>query len=149
MALMKRIARAQAEAAAAHVPTLHVSTRPLPGDVRVTIHVQPGAALGMVDVALGLGQGSKGRGLRVGDDPAVHAAVLYRLAAHVAQYARDFAGAAAACEPSWPERLTAASALLDPTPTPAAPADHCRVCGAAGTLAHDLCPECYDQHEPF
>ncbi len=55
-------------------PRLQVSTQPLPGDIRLLVHVAVDAPLGLVELQLGRGKGNKGRGERIGDDPAVHVA---------------------------------------------------------------------------
>src|SRR5947209_17643250 len=76
--------------------------RPLPDDIRVlSCLVQPDAPLGHVVVSVGMGKGSKGRGARIGDDPAYHVAIVRRLACHLQQYARDFETATSAEEPHW------------------------------------------------
>lgn len=90
--------------------------RPLPTDIRVSCLVQPDAALGHLVVSVGLGQGSVGRGHRIGDDPAVHVAIIRRLVAHLGQYCRDFEEAACTEEHDWGARVVKAAALLDPAP---------------------------------
>ncbi len=116
--------------------------QPLPDDVRVSCLFQPTAPLGHLVVSVGLGQGSRGKGQRVGDDAAVHVALIARLAQHLAQYARDYATEAAADEPNWPARLRAADAALAvaadsvrpgrstlcPCGEPAATTEHCATC---------------------
>jgi len=90
---------------------LQVSTAPRPSDIRLHIAVAPDAPLGQCDVQLGLGKGSKGRGTRVGDDPAVRVATVRAIAAHLLAYATDFEQAAATEEPDWPARLAIAAHL--------------------------------------
>src|SRR5690348_11304933 len=93
MALMRKLAE-QAEATA-RLAVLQVSTAPRVGDVRLVVHAQPDAPLGHIDVQLGLGRGSKGRGQRVADDATLHVATVRRLVAHLQAYATDYEAAAA------------------------------------------------------
>ena len=72
---------------------LLVSDAPWPGDTRLIMHVQPGAPLGFADVRLGMGRGTKGKGQRPGDDPALIIATLRRHSEHLAQYAQDYEAA--------------------------------------------------------
>jgi len=93
---------------------LQVSTAPLPSDIRLHIAVAPDAPLGQCDVQVGLGRGSKGKGTRVGDDPAVHVSTVRALAAHLLAYAAHYEQAAATEEPDWPARLAIAAAAVRP-----------------------------------
>ncbi len=68
---------------------LQVSTAPRPSDIRLSVHVAPGAPLGACEVQLGLGRGSKGKGQRPGDDHALHVAAVRRLAEDLKAYAHD------------------------------------------------------------
>jgi len=98
---------------------LLVSDAPWPGDTRLVMHVQPGAPLGFADVRLGMGRGTKGKGLRPGDDAALIVATLLRLAAHLAQYALDYE---AACHQDTQEPA------LCPCGEPSTNAQHCATC---------------------
>ncbi len=98
---------------------LLVSNAPWPGDTRLIMHVQPGAPLGFADVRLGMGRGTKGKGQRPGDDPALIVATLLRLAAHLAQYALDYESA---CLQDTQELV------LCPCGEPATTAEHCATC---------------------
>ncbi len=69
---------------------LTVSSEPWPGDIRLVLHVQPDADLGFINVQLGLGRGTKGRGKRAGDDHMLYVATLYKLAQHLSQYASEY-----------------------------------------------------------
>jgi len=93
---------------------LQVCTAPRPSDIRLHIAVAPDAPLGQCDVQLGLGKGSKGKGARVGDDPAVHVSTVRALAAHLLAYAAHYEQAAATEEPDWPARLAIAAAAVRP-----------------------------------
>jgi hypothetical protein len=81
-----------------------VSSQPRPGDVRLVVHAEPGAALGCIDVQLGFGRGSAGPG-----QPADHAryvATLYRMAAHLVTYCDGYVAALLEdCEPGAFEAL--------------------------------------------
>jgi len=90
---------------------LQVSIAHRPGDLRLHIAVVPDASLGQCDVQLGLGKGSKGKGARVGDDPAIHVVTVRAIAARLLAYATDFEQAAATEEPDWPARLAMAAHL--------------------------------------
>ncbi len=72
---------------------LQVSDAPWPGDTRLIMNVQPGAPVGFADVRLGLGRGTKGKGQRPGDNPALIAATLHRLAEHLEEYAQAYEAA--------------------------------------------------------
>ncbi len=61
-----------------------------------------------------LGRGSKGKGARVGDDPAVHVSTVRALAAHLLAYVAHYEQAAATEEPDWPARLAIAAAAVRP-----------------------------------
>jgi len=98
------------------MPTpLQVSTTPRASDIRLSVHVAPGAPLGACEVVLGLGRGSKGKGARPGDDHALHVAAVRRLAEDLAAYAHDYELAALAEDPGgWWERLAVAAAAVRP-----------------------------------
>jgi hypothetical protein len=144
MALMKKIAtQAQASRRRATAP-LRVSAAPRRGDIRVRLYVQPAAPLGQLDVRVSLPD------VRTEDDPALHAAIVRRITAHLGQYGRDFEAAAAAEDPCWAWRLCQAGALLDPAAAPAgedaageprpAPQRPCCYCGALSPW--DACADC-------
>jgi len=102
------------------LPTpLQVSDAPWPGDTRLVMHVQPGAPVGFADVRLGMGRGTKGKGQRPGDNPALIIATLRRLSEHLAQYAQDYE---AACLQDTQEPV------LCPRGEPATTAEHCATC---------------------
>jgi hypothetical protein len=73
---------------------LRISTAPLPGDLHLTVYAAPDAPLGMIDVHLSAGRGSRGRGKRPLDDAHLYADVLRRLANHLHAYAADYEQAA-------------------------------------------------------
>ncbi len=73
---------------------LTVSSEPWPGDIRLVIHVQPDADLGAIDVHLGLGKGTRGKGKRAADDDALYVSTLYRMAQHIFEYASAYDQAA-------------------------------------------------------
>ncbi len=73
---------------------LQVTSAPRPGDARLLVHVAPDAPLGCIDVQLGYGKGSAGRGRRPLDDARRYAATLRRIAAHLSAYAADYEAAA-------------------------------------------------------
>ncbi len=98
---------------------LQVCDAPWPGDTRLVMHVQPGAPVGFADVRLGMGRGTKGKGQRPGDDPALIIATLRRLSEHLAQYAQDYE---AACLQDTQEPA------LCPCGEPATTTEHCATC---------------------
>src|SRR5579871_1221326 len=69
---------------------LVVSTAPWPGDVRLVVHAQPDAEPGMIDVRLGLGRGTRGKGQRPGDDHDLYVATLHNMAEHITAYANAY-----------------------------------------------------------
>jgi len=73
---------------------LQVTSAPRPGDARLLVHVAPDAPLGCIEVQLGYGKGSAGRGRRPLDDARRYAAILRRIAAHLSAYASDYEAAA-------------------------------------------------------
>lgn len=73
---------------------LQVSSAPRPSDVRLLVHVAPDAVLGCIDVQLGYGKGSAGRGRRPRDDARRYADTLRRIANHLRAYAADYEAAA-------------------------------------------------------
>ncbi len=94
---------------------LQVCTAPWPSDIRLSIHVAPGAPLGACEVVLGLGRGSKGKGTRPGDDHALHVAAVRRLAEDLKAYAHEYEQAALAEDPAgWWERLAVAADSVRP-----------------------------------
>jgi len=115
---------------------LQVSTAPRENDIRLSVHVAPGAPLGACEVQLGLGRGSKGKGQRAGDDHALHVASVRRLAEDLKAYAHDYEQAALAEDPAgWWERLAVATDSVRPGRTtlcpcgePATNAEHCATC---------------------
>ncbi len=116
---------------------LQVSTAPRPSDIRLSVHVAPGAPLGQCEVQLGLGRGSKGKGLRPGDDHALHVAAVRRLAQDLAAYAHDYEQAALAEDPGgWWERLAVAAAAVRPSRTTLCP------CGRPTTINTECCSDC-------
>ncbi len=94
---------------------LQVSTAPRENDIRLSVHVAPGAPLGACEVVLGLGRGSKGKGTRPGDDHALHVAAVRRLAEDLKAYCHDYEQAALAEDPTgWGERLAVAADSVRP-----------------------------------
>jgi len=73
---------------------LQVSTAPLPGDLRLLVRAQPDARLGMIDVQLAAGKGSRGKGRRALDDPAFVTTTVRRLAASLVVWAAAYEQAA-------------------------------------------------------
>ncbi len=73
---------------------LQVTSAPRPGDARLLVHVAPDAPLGCIDVQLGYGKGSAGRGRRPLDDARRYADTLRRIATHLTAYAADYEDAA-------------------------------------------------------
>ncbi len=101
---------------------LQVSTTPRENDLRLSVHVAPGAPLGQCEVVLGLGRGSKGKGQRAGDDHALHVAAVRRLAEDLKAYAHDYERAALAEDPAgWWERLAVAADSVRPGRTTLCP----------------------------
>jgi len=101
---------------------LQVSTAPRPTDIRLSVHVAPGAPLGACEVVLGLGRGSKGKGTRPGDDHALHVAAVRRLAEDLKAYAHEYEQAALAEDPAgWWERLAVAADSVRPGRTTLCP----------------------------
>jgi hypothetical protein len=91
--MLKAITSAPSSATAA---PLQISHTPRLGDIRLVASVAPDAPRGHIDVLVGLGRGSKGRGQRIGDDPAAHVAAVREVALHLWRYARDYEAAARA-----------------------------------------------------
>ena len=86
-----------------------------PGSIRLSVQVNPADCLGQCDVQLGLGRGSRGKGVRPGDCHAVHVAAVRRLADDLVAYARDYERAALAEDPfGWWERLAIATGGVRP-----------------------------------
>ena len=103
-----------------HGAPLQVSTAPRHSDIRLSVHVAPGASLGQCEVQLGLGRGSKGT--RPGDDHALHVAAVRRLAEDLKAYAHDYELAALAEDPAdWWERLAVAADAVRPGRTTLCP----------------------------
>ena len=101
---------------------LQVSTAPRESDIRLSVHVAPGAPLGQCEVVLGLGRGSKGKGTRAGDDHALHVAAVRRLAEDLRAYCHDYEQAALAEDPAgWWERLAVAADSARPGRTALCP----------------------------
>jgi len=101
---------------------LQVSTVPRENDLRLFVHVAPGAPLGVCEVVLGLGRGSKGKGQRPGDDHALHVAAVRCLAEDLRAYAHDYEQAALAEDPAgWWERLAVAADSVRPGRTTLCP----------------------------
>jgi len=101
---------------------LRVSTAPRENDLRLSVHVAPGAPLGQCEVQLGLGRGSKGKGTRPGDDHALHVASVRRLAEDLKAYAHDYEQAALAENPArWWQRLAVAADSVRPGRTTLCP----------------------------
>lgn len=73
---------------------LQVSSAPRPSDVRLLVHVAPDAPLGCIDVQMGYGRGSAGRGRRPLDDARRYADTLRRIANHLRAYAAAYEAAA-------------------------------------------------------
>jgi len=113
---------------------LQVSIAPRPSDLRLSIHVAPGAPLGACEVVLGLGRGSKGT--RPGGDHALHVAAVRRLAEDLRAYAHDYEQAALIENPTgWWERLAVAAdsvrpgrSTLCPCGRPTTNTEHCATC---------------------
>jgi len=115
---------------------LRVSTAPRENDIRLSVHVAPGAPLGACEVVLGLGRGSKGKGQRAGNNHALHVAAVRRLAEDLAAYAHDYEQAALAEDPAgWWERLAVAAdsvwpgrTTLCPCGEPTTNSEYCATC---------------------
>ncbi len=115
---------------------LQVSSAPRKSDIRLSVHVAPGAPLGACEVVLGLGRGSKGKGQRAGDDHALHVAAVRRLAEDLKAYAQDYEQAALAEDPAgWWQRLAVAADSVRPVRTTLCP------CGEPTTNS-EYCATC-------
>ena len=73
-----------------------VSHRAFQNDIRLILKAQPGDPIGFVDVELGLGKGSKGKGNRPGNDTLTFIEALKTMSQHLVAYINDFESAARA-----------------------------------------------------
>ncbi len=87
---------------------LQISSQTFPNDIKLTMHMAPNAPLGHIDLDLGLGSGSKGRGTRIANNAALHVVLVRRAAAHLVAYANGFElEAAADLGEAWDDQLAA------------------------------------------